>query len=102
MTNYTIKLLLIVRYKFGYMVPNISKKRRNQRTRTDRSRNTHSNCRHSRMTQVPPVHHPRLEEMFDHPLRVTNIISTHHPHPVATCIHLYHPHSSIYPSLVRS
>ena len=23
MTNYTIKLLLIVRYKFGYMVPNI-------------------------------------------------------------------------------
>ena len=40
MTNYTIKLLLIVRYKFGYTVPNKRKTVRMNGHITNRSENT--------------------------------------------------------------
>ena len=61
----------------------IHKGRRGPRTRTDRSRSTHSNPRLNEMTQVPLQHHNRWEEAHSRPLhnKGSNNTSTHHPPP---------------------
>ena len=82
----------------------VSRKRRDPRSRTGRSRTRHNNPRPSKMTQVLLQHHHKWEETHSHPFhhKDNSSISTHHHLWVDTCIHPHHHHSSIYHKVIRS